>query len=170
MRQVTKDEVLALLTDVVSERGASYRYRRPDHMRDEWEGEVCLYWHTDQSGESDGAPGCIAGQAFHRLGISGDRLKGYETRSANYVCENNPSLQFHPEASWVLRRAQAIQDAGLPWGVALAHCDHVGTVPPEEFVLTDDEARMSWDGLRVTLEGIDYQLDRALNPTWPVAG
>ena len=100
--RVTKERVLELLTQVVEEKGADYRYTSPS--KDIHPATACLYWHVPYEDDKPlinaGTPGCIAGQVFHRLGVPGQTLYEYEGQNAVFVANRlEPyDLQFDRDA------------------------------------------------------------------------
>lgn len=125
--QITDEDVVRTLREVVAER-PDYVYERPAHMEPIIgdDGDVaadCLYVHTspDDADDADDAddltPGCLVGAVFHRLGVPLEDLATWEGRGGFDVAgEYGVSYDL----ANALSDAQASQDGGKPWGVALA--------------------------------------------------
>jgi len=118
MIQLTVDNVLRTMEEVVSEYGADYVYRTDSSVQ-------CVY-------VADGEPSCLVGHVLHRLGVPTEALFHLGDRSGvsqdakglvhalvreGYAAPV-PSSPFGPIA--VLMEAQWRQDTGSTWGEALA--------------------------------------------------
>jgi hypothetical protein len=64
-------------------------------------------------------PACIAAHVFYRLGISLEQLGRYEGRGAHVLDSYLDVRGLTQESLYLIRRAQAVQDNGGPWGEAL---------------------------------------------------
>lgn len=112
----THDDVIGALRAVVAEKGADYVYvnRNGEVASDSVQ---CYYVHGDQ-------PGCIAGAAFHKLGVPLEVLAEFELQDAGYVAKQ--VLQFVSyDTQGALTVAQQTQDGGGTWGQALRDAESV---------------------------------------------
>lgn len=92
---------------------------QPDTVRDDAGFAGCSYVGAPGQRGRQVGEGCIVGQALQNLGVSVVALAlmeghgaGYVVKSLAYECDE-PSLDR-------LRRIQANQDGGMPWGRAVA--------------------------------------------------
>lgn len=106
---LNRTTALRLLEQVVAEYGADYRYGGND------EHPICTYTRNGQ-------PSCLIGHVLHRHGISIADLIGLDETfivpDIDRVWRDNPDWMSAAAAA-VLDVAQAAQDSGHPWGVAL---------------------------------------------------
>lgn len=120
------ERALALLDAAVADRGADYIYTPPwGEAVVNGDGTLCLYWHRSAVDSSDaGQPGCIAGHVYHAAGVSGEWLSRNERIDATTVGQrlNDTTILAVTEgARYILNVAQSEQDAGVPWGEAVAY-------------------------------------------------
>lgn len=112
MIDLTPMKALELLREVVAEYGEDYVYTNPYGAKggetdDFGEPVSCFYVHSDK-------PGCIAGHALHRAGLTLERLTYWESSAVDFIDDV-------PEATGgLMREAQFSQDHGGTWGQALA--------------------------------------------------
>jgi hypothetical protein len=111
MIEITQEKFMSALRDAVAEKGDDYVYSRLDGYVG-----TCLYVHDDE-------PGCIMGNALHRMGVSLDQLGDKEGEGITSVLEylhnrgiigDYPSLDLEKLSS-----IQAAQDCGSTWGKAV---------------------------------------------------
>lgn len=104
---ITADDARTLLTRAVEEKGADYIYPRANHP------DGCLYFEGD-------APSCIVGHVFAYKGMkplpedyNGSTVSGLASYERFFSVDGRRTLR-------ALASAQGTQDAGEPWGDALA--------------------------------------------------
>lgn len=122
MIELTRDLVKKALEAAVAERGSGYVYKpeNPPMRRSFDGGTMCYYVHSDKDGRE--FPGCIAGNVLHRLGVTLHELKQHETTAVSSILENSDSdIEWSYDSRHILDAAQSNQDAGDPWGVAVAN-------------------------------------------------
>jgi hypothetical protein len=121
-RDVTDEQFLDAIRAVVAE-DPERIYERPEHMEARYEG-ACYYVHTDARDERKLFPGCVIGQALHRLGVPLESLRDYEGENATAVV-----TAFMPNVSFDARNyactVQSRQDTANTWGDALAYADNL---------------------------------------------
>jgi len=114
-RIITKEEALLVLKEIVSE--------RPDYVYPKVELGSCFYRY-------EGAPSCLLGHLFDRLGVidlflkpddgvgedCGDGHAGPIAAYSNWACG---AVKIEGDLLPILARAQSEQDVGTPWGDAL---------------------------------------------------
>jgi hypothetical protein len=108
---LTREVVDPILDALVEEYGADYVYPEADNG--------CLYVR-------DGAPSCIIGHVYNRLGVPLEVLAANEFTTASEVAHralgvdiyNNEGGDFIPIARY-LDRIQREQDSTIPWGQAV---------------------------------------------------
>lgn len=105
---LTPERAFELLREVVAEYGAEHVYNKQRALDGR---PVCRYVHGDE-------PGCIAGQVYHRAGLSLGQLSSLEGKTAKF--EGFYDMGVEPKAAHLLREAQVLQDQGYTWGAALA--------------------------------------------------
>lgn len=119
MKTLTYDQALADLTEIVD---ADPDYCYLDHF------EECLYFES-------GGPACIVGRVLARHGVTssdvGD-LNSERLAPLRRRLENAGVLSMNDDAFVLLRRAQAVQDYGRPWGEALAFAVDPNAAHPVE--------------------------------------
>jgi hypothetical protein len=114
-------DVLRIAEQVVSEFGPEYVYQNIG--TDRGKGNGCFY-------VVDGQPSCLVGQIAYRMGASVEWLNQMETSEAAVLCgytpnwfqgnlPDNPYFTVSRNTAMALNSAQAAQDGGSPWGVAL---------------------------------------------------
>ena len=109
MRNVTDEQFIAALREVVAgNEDFVYTKVKPAGENDDVVSR-CRYF------DHNGKPSCLIGQALFKCGIIVP--KAFEGAAAATVLREltNTSERVHVAAS----RAQTVQDAGSPWGVAL---------------------------------------------------
>jgi hypothetical protein len=110
MKHITTADALRALEEAVAEKGEDYAYTGFDEEDPRF--ACCLYVYGGQ-------PSCIVGNALHRLGIPLDAFEPYEGKEIiDVVARVNWPIEV--DAVDVLAVAQGEQDAGRPWGKALA--------------------------------------------------
>lgn len=107
--RIEYDAAVALLKEIVAEKGEDFVYERIyDASKDD---SVCRYVEA-------GAPSCLVGNFLARLGVSLEEMVGLEGKAASFVMEHlTPDVG--PKTITLLNEAQYHQDAGKPWGYAL---------------------------------------------------
>lgn len=116
METLTYDRALALLEEIVAEKGADYVYTE-DPVTIEKQGghTACFYAAADSS-----TPGCIIGHLIHQLNpdTNLNHLDGYGAigaiNSAGYLVE------LYSKTGRLLVNVQNRQDSGSSWGDSLA--------------------------------------------------
>jgi hypothetical protein len=142
MTTMNVETVTALLTRAVAQRGEDYVYpasvggaSTSCHYRwDQWDID-----HEYVTADKKGAPACIAGQIMDYIGILDDIVGTYPDGTFSHANgEDINSLAFNydlditPLALAVLYEAQATQDAGLTWGVALRRALDIAARNPDD--------------------------------------
>lgn len=118
---ITDETLIAEIMKLAAE-SPDFVYEAPAHMTREYEYTTeCFYVHTDPDGDdAKNAPGCIVGQALHRLGVPLSVLEQYEHVGAGtLVSEITPNVGAVGES--FARRAQLNQDEGKTWRDAVDH-------------------------------------------------
>lgn len=116
--RMSPTRAMDLLRGVVLTKGPDYVYKKDDGTGLY---TTCEYVHGPDSeahtDEPEG-PGCIVGHVMVEWGTALDDLKNVEGTVPN---GDHPLWKDNltPEAALLLRRAQASQDRGATWGVAL---------------------------------------------------
>jgi len=130
MIQITKDDVVRSVQELVSERGRQYVNPRyliaagnaydADKVTDveapygqSYDG-ICRYV------DPEGKPSCIVGSVLAKLGVSIDELKKHEGTSAGMLTRaltGEGIIGIDADAAYLLDDLQTVQDAGKPWGV-----------------------------------------------------
>lgn len=136
---IEKEQAIELLNRAVEEKGADYVYPRGGLGENSGDDKVCAY-------ERNGAPSCIVGHVFSYLGVPVETLAVLDQQSLSAVTDLTRSvptwiddeevhgvpkgevplsvlagIQIDPDALGILRRAQADQDGGIPWGKAVQY-------------------------------------------------
>jgi hypothetical protein len=106
-------EVRGYLLRAIEEKGADYVYSPPEPENDaSWLGPSCLYVHN-------GAPSCLVGHVLHYASAP---LRGeHEGLSAEAVVPE--VTNWSPRVAEALNFAQAMQDKGKSWKLALRAFD-----------------------------------------------
>jgi hypothetical protein len=106
------DETVALMREVVAERGGDYVYK--PHSTEL--GPTCYYIHPT-TGEGD----CGVGVLFLKVGIDAEFLQGWETSPASDVAIElyGMDIEFNQDARNFLDMFQYWQDMGHAWGDSL---------------------------------------------------
>lgn len=109
MTLINKDNVMNLLQRAVDEKGADYI--DPHYGED----RGCIYFEDAKT------PCCIVGHVLSYVDeTAGERILDAEANAETITHLPKYFLDMiEDEALHVLRRAQSMQDAGKPWGVAL---------------------------------------------------
>lgn len=105
--EMTTDEALALLREIVSERPDGYRYEKP--------GQRCVYLH-------DGEPSCLIGHFFARLGVSTETLAALDADLDGDGLDAGAAamqLGFSTPVADLLNNVQARQDQKYTWTEAV---------------------------------------------------
>lgn len=129
MIEITLDTAIAALKGAVDEKGADFVYRPQDY-----DGfESCYYVHSDHEGPEhremmefedlkNVVPGCIVGNALHRLGVPLRDMIKFEGDPARQLldglADNDMITLAEDEVDSVFRIAQSMQDVGNNWGLA----------------------------------------------------
>jgi hypothetical protein len=114
---LTYDRALALLREVIAEKGEDYVYPKlePEAAGDRGAVMECFYVRDD-------APSCIVGHVLHRAGVSLDDLRAVEGWTPGDVEQAPPFTLWADEmALELLYEVQNEQDAGRSWGEALTN-------------------------------------------------
>lgn len=106
-----QERALQIMREIVEEKGADYVY--PDSEKEH--GDTCQYLTYDEDHKPTG-PSCLVGHYLVRTGVSFEDLVQYEGSNIN----DSFGLGLPSWLSDALSAAQARQDGGEPWGVALA--------------------------------------------------
>ena len=108
MRNVTDEQFISALREVVAD-NEDFVYTKVKSDNGDDAVSQCRYF------DHNGKPSCLIGQTLSKCGIVVPER--FEGASAATVLEEltNTSERVHVAAS----RAQTVQDAGSPWGVAL---------------------------------------------------
>lgn len=109
MIELNEQNVAEALREAVRKRGADFVYP------EEWTNSLgnCEY-------VVNGEPACIVGEVLHSLGVPLSRLKpNNSVANKLFQLEHAGVLVYTQGAMRVLRVAQRVQDAGLPWGVTV---------------------------------------------------
>jgi hypothetical protein len=107
--EIDTESALRALDECVAERGADYTYK-PAYG-------ACFYWDSKTN-----SPDCLIGMALHKLGVSADILIYGDTLTFYLFAgrlRHSGIAVITNDAIAVLRRAQAEQDCGKPWGYAV---------------------------------------------------
>lgn len=115
---LTYDEVLADLEAIIAEMGAHHVYLSPDGTGPDGVDGTCQYVHTAADGSR--APGCLIGVWLARRGVDLATMAAQRNRTADVYVPALLRDKIEVEALYLLRRTQAHQDLGRPWGSALA--------------------------------------------------
>jgi hypothetical protein len=111
MIEITQEKFMSALRDAVAEKGDGYVYSRLDGYAG-----MCLYVHDD-------GPGCIMGNALHRMGVSLEFLSSAEGEGITSVLEYLYCRGIIGDYSTLdlerLSSIQAAQDCGSTWGKAV---------------------------------------------------
>lgn len=113
---LTDKQIIDAVDAAVAEKGADYTYERGEPMDPDEAAPSCLYVHGDK-------PGCIVGNAMHRLGIDLATLRESEGRSAGGLLIDLRDKQGYHASMWAqdfLDAVQHQQDNGDSWGDAVA--------------------------------------------------
>jgi hypothetical protein len=113
MIELSDEQVLSLVKEIVAEEGEDFVYIRPV-------GGFCKYVHLNSDGFYE--PGCIVGHFFSRAGIPLEYLEGWEGKSAGDLAsrmEREEMLTVSSKAQNFLDGIQERQDAGESWGKAV---------------------------------------------------
>jgi hypothetical protein len=114
---LTFDRALALLREVIAEKGEDYVYPQfePEAAGDLGAVMECFYVRDD-------APSCIVGRVLHRAGVTLDELRAVEGWTPVDL-EHAPQFTRWADdmALELLHEVQNEQDAGRSWGEALAN-------------------------------------------------
>lgn len=123
MREVGRNEVLDLLTEVVAEAGPDFVYKSP--------GQYCRY-------EYKGQPSCLVGRVLNRLGVPVEALAGLDEDypAVNDVDFVSLGLSLPDDAVIALQAVQEWQDEGNKWGDALPIAANVMRLSREELMLS----------------------------------
>ncbi|MFD7646369.1 hypothetical protein ACFV5M_01705 [Streptomyces albidoflavus] len=117
--KVTPEQVLDVMREVVAEAGEEFVYKSSAGLG------VCLYVHRTPGDAAD-VPGCLVGQVLHRLGAPLDELAEHEAQLALTMVPVFIDAGEHwGLLALALNKAQALQDAGRPWGAALRAAEDV---------------------------------------------
>ncbi|MFJ9616695.1 hypothetical protein [Streptomyces noursei] len=120
--KVTEADVKRALVEAVTAKGYDYVYDNGDPLS-----EVCWYVHQDVNGND--VPGCLVGDALHRLGVPLGEIKKHEERGAYGVAGSLIDVaENRGRVLSMLSQAQDHQDTGGTWGGALAHCGAVSLI------------------------------------------
>ncbi len=118
MREITYQEVLDMVTQVV-DASPDYVYEKPEFIdQDGWAHRKCAYY------DAEGNPSCLVGQALHNAGIItpanfNGQLSHLNSEPIGVVHHRIPGVKFDPQAMGFLREVQRQQDDGARWSVAL---------------------------------------------------
>lgn len=120
MIELNADNVLAAIERAVNARGADYVYSAEF-------GTKCLY-------VVGGRPACLVGEVLHTdFGIPFEQLARFEDADSLLLELYDEGLvRYSDTAHEMLQQAQAAQDAGRPWGEALAVAQQVAMEATEE--------------------------------------
>lgn len=123
-RPIDGERLIHTLREVVAEQ-PDYVYTLPAHMQGG--NYVCCYVHTDADTGEPQAAGCVVGAVLDRLGIPLAGIEALEGAGATQAVPVflNITGPLAAKAVEVLDCAQAYQDGGAPWGVALANAEAV---------------------------------------------
>lgn len=123
-RPIDGERLIHTLREVVAEQPDNV-YTPPEHMQ--YEITSCYYVHTDANTGEPQAAGCVVGAVLARLGIPLADVAEHEGDGARQVVPAflNITGPLAAKAVDVLDCAQAYQDGGAPWGVALANAEAV---------------------------------------------
>lgn len=125
-KDMSVEEVRALIVRAIEEKGADYRYQMPTQVDpetgDEW--QDCVY-------VADGQPSCLVGHVLVMAGVPMPSILPYEGTSADATWGSlmdgtPPTTYVRGESSVVaqaLWAAQQAQDNGKTWGEALEAFD-----------------------------------------------
>lgn len=110
--ELTYDETVKILREVVAEKGEDYVY--PGAAKNDIPGARCKYF------ENDGTPSCIVGHVLARYGLTLEELTDVHnawTTPAKLL--DLGLISTTPRVIELLAVAQGKQDFGSPWRVAL---------------------------------------------------
>lgn len=111
---ITLDEVNELLADIVSQVPEDYVYTNEDGNRADAPGFTsCEYASTS------GAPSCLVGHVFHRLGLPIQHSTFDAAFGLNFGMGTPHDKRFTPAAVKRLKIVQWLQDCGHPWHEAI---------------------------------------------------
>lgn len=121
--ELTYTDALRLLEKAVADKGEDYVY---PHYND-----GCAYFE-EAFRENAGQPSCIVGHVLSYGGITEEDLNGANMTGVRSLTGENSRchvLDVDDETRELLRAAQAFQDAGMPWGHAVAEAQNPGWEP-----------------------------------------
>jgi hypothetical protein len=119
--KVTEAQVKTALIEAVAEKGDDYVYTNPDGESATGAAASCYYVHGDK-------PGCLVGNALHRLGVPLSALEAHEMRGAYSVAKELIDVTDSSSTFTMLAEVQDSQDNGAMWGDALAYAGVVTRV------------------------------------------
>lgn len=120
--KVTEEQVRQALVEAVAEKGEDYVYSNPEGESAKDAVVSCSYVHGD-------VPGCLVGNALHRLGVPLSALEARELRGAYSVAKEVIDVTDGRGTFYtLLGEVQDAQDNGAMWGDALAYAGVVTRV------------------------------------------
>lgn len=119
--KVTEAQVRQALAEAVAEKGDDYVYTNPEGESAKGSAASCYYVHGD-------VPGCLVGNALHRLGVPLWALEARELRGAYSVAKEVIDVTDDRGTYTMLGSVQDAQDNGAMWGDALAYAGVVTRV------------------------------------------
>ena len=112
MKKITEAEFTEALEAVVKERGEDYMYPTKEENPEYWNGGSCRY-------AVKGEPACIIGAVIAHLGGDVTKIRFQSAAPRDAVREAGLELPDQLSLSTPMDYAQAAQDQGNTWGLAL---------------------------------------------------
>lgn len=118
--KVPYSQTLEAMRAAVAEKGEGYVYKRQVHPDSPDTGLTsCLNTTPDRT-----APGCLAGEVFHRVGVPLEWLADMANINSGATAvvaklRHEGKFDFDDASVKLLSEAQSYQDSGTPWGSAL---------------------------------------------------